>query len=102
MLTARTRLAIRALFADTLWARVERTLTDECTPQAVHAADFTTCDMERIWLAALASSGGDLSRLDAAVLLAQTDWRDLLVGAGFGSDGSAHLRWTPSRTARGN
>jgi hypothetical protein len=49
--------------------------------------------MERIWLAALKLSGGDIGRLDNAVLLAQTDWRDLLVAAGFGSDSSAHFPW---------
>jgi hypothetical protein len=34
-------------------------------------------------VAALQLSGGDRAKLDAAIQLAKTDWRDLLVAAGF-------------------
>jgi hypothetical protein len=36
--------------------------------------------------------GGSLDRLWVAVEPAQSDWRDTLVGAGFGHDPTAHLK----------
>ncbi len=50
---------------------------------------------ERILIAALKLSGGDLERLVDALVLAETDWRDLLVVAGFAYDTGAHLKWWP-------
>ena len=49
--------------------------------------------LDRIRFAALKISGGDLDRLTQAVELAQADWRDLLMAAGFGHDTSAHRAW---------
>lgn len=37
----------------------------------------------------------DPARLAEAVDLAITDWRDLLLGAGFAHDPEAHLHWCP-------
>jgi hypothetical protein len=51
--------------------------------------------MDRCRFAALRVSGGDWQKLHSAVRLAKTDWRDLLVVAGFADDPQAHLRWTP-------
>lgn len=51
-------------------------------------------DIERIRFAALRRSKGHLRELSHAVALAETDWRDLLVAAGFDADPTAHLRWT--------
>jgi hypothetical protein len=50
--------------------------------------------MERIWLATLKLSIGSITAFENAVLLAQVDWRDVLMGAGFGSDLEAHLKWS--------
>lgn len=50
--------------------------------------------LERVRFAALKLSGGELARLQDAVKLAQQDWRDLLVAAGFG-EADAHTRWSP-------
>ena len=41
-------------------------------------------------------SGGDLDALLAAVVEAQTDWRDVLVPAGFGDDPEGHHAWLGS------
>jgi hypothetical protein len=43
--------------------------------------------VERIQLAALLLARGDLRRLDDALVLGHTDWRDLLVNAGLADDG---------------
>jgi len=34
--------------------------------------------------------------LEAAIELANTDWRDLLMAAGFGEDLNAHQKWSQS------
>jgi len=49
--------------------------------------------MERIWLATLKLSDGSITAFENAVLLAQIDWRDVLLGAGFGSELEAHIKW---------
>jgi hypothetical protein len=53
--------------------------------------------LERIRFAVLKVSGGDLNRLQQAIDLAQTDWRDVLVAAGFGGDLTAHTSWWPDK-----
>jgi hypothetical protein len=52
--------------------------------------------LERIRFAALRASEGDLEKLLEMVLLAQVDWRDLLVMAGFGDSTQAHAEWARS------
>jgi hypothetical protein len=51
--------------------------------------------LERIRFAVLKLSGGDLGKLQEAVRIAQIDWRDVLVAAGFGHDPRAHEGWWP-------
>jgi hypothetical protein len=51
--------------------------------------------LERIRFAALKQSGGTLDGLAAAIRLAKTDWRDLLVAAELADDVDAHLAWLP-------
>lgn len=50
---------------------------------------------ERTRIAALKLSDGSLDKLVRAIELAQTDFRDLLVAAGFAHDVRAHLAWMP-------
>jgi len=52
---------------------------------------------DRFRFAALKLSGGDMERLQKAVELANLDWRDLLVAAGFANDTKAHQSWFPDR-----
>lgn len=49
--------------------------------------------IERIRCAALKISDGSLEKLHEAVQLANTDWRDVLVAAGFAESMLAHLSW---------
>ena len=53
--------------------------------------------LERIRFAVLKLSDGDLVTLREAVRIAQIDWRDVLVAAGFGHDPRAHENWLPER-----
>ncbi len=65
----------------------------DCGPEQIHSQGCDGEAMERIWLASLKLSAGSVAAFENAVLLAQVDWRDVLMGAGFGSDPEAHLRW---------
>jgi hypothetical protein len=49
--------------------------------------------IERIRCAALKISDGSLEKLHEAVQLANIDWRDVLVAAGFADSTLAHLSW---------
>jgi hypothetical protein len=58
--------------------------------------------VERIQVAALLLAQGDLRRLDDAMVLGHTDWRDLLVSAGLADEGwqarvEAELAPAPAR-----
>jgi hypothetical protein len=75
---------LEALFAAADLAEAERLL----------AAEFD--ETERVQVAAIRLSGGQLDRLHEAIQLGKTDWRDLLAAAKFDSV-SGHKRWTPRR-----
>jgi hypothetical protein len=52
---------------------------------------------ERERFAALRLSGGNLDKLKEAVALGKSDFRDLLLEAGFANDGEQHQRWWPGQ-----
>jgi hypothetical protein len=51
--------------------------------------------MERIRFSVLKLSEGKIDELVRAIELAQVDWRDLFMEAGFGHDPEAHNKWEP-------
>jgi len=55
--------------------------------------------LDRLRIAAIKASGGTIEGLVDAIALAQTDWRDLLVSAGFGHDVRLHELWWPGGSA---
>lgn len=61
--------------------------------------DQRFCDQqseaERVRFAALKVSNGDLKKLAQAIELANQDYRDLLVEAGFANHHEEHQRWWP-------
>ena len=52
--------------------------------------------IERVRFAVLKISGGTLEGLIDAIVLAQTDWRDALVSAGFADNPGQHKAWWPN------
>lgn len=52
---------------------------------------------DRCEIAALKLSMGSIEKLGQAVNLYHTDFRDLLMAAGFGFDTGAHETWSPVR-----
>lgn len=91
-LSPRTQHALTALFGPDERADVKDLLIGEVPPPG-----STPAGLERVRLAVLKVSGGNLDHLLYAIDLAQTDWRDLLMAAGFGADPNAHKHWHPGR-----
>ncbi len=82
---------IAALFPAERRAEVADLLVSRCGEDPFSSDRMA--EIERIRFAVLRISGGSIDRLRAAIALARIDWRDALVGAGFGDDTRAHLRW---------
>ena len=95
--TERVQRHIAELFAAGERETATALLADECGDNLPLIREQDESEMERIRIAALRMSGGDLAKLREAVGIAQVDWRDLLVAAGFGNDPRAHERWNPPR-----
>lgn len=93
-LTPRTIRVIEHFFpSEDARREVRRLLETECAEALPFMSTGTSEDLERIRFAVLRESGGDLPRLRRAVEMAKVDWRDLLMGAGFGLQTDAHERW---------
>lgn len=83
--------AITALFAPEEQETVATMLIEECNAVQLHSSSAD--GLERIQLAVLKLSNGEVDTFLAAAELAQLDWRDALMAAGFGEDLEAHLKW---------
>lgn len=90
-----TRRRVELLFRAEEREEVARLLAERCGNNLGFREPLDAVALERFRFAALKSSGGDLERLREAVTLAELDWRDLLVAAGFADDIHAHERWSP-------
>lgn len=86
---------INALFPVELRKEVEERLKEECADNIAFYEDSNPCRMERIRFSVLKLSKGNMEKLAKAIELAQTDWRDLFMAAGFGEDTEAHKHWNP-------
>ena len=95
-LSPATTVHIDALFAPGDVAEASRLLAEGCAESLpLIGAPATPLTLERIRFGVLRLSHGDLARLREAIVVAQTDWRDVLVAAGFGHGVEEHLRWQP-------
>ncbi len=73
-------------------------LTSECGNGIPFCENSSPEDLERIRFAVLKLSEGDLKKLQRAIELANLDWRDLFMEAGFGHDVEAHNKWYAKKT----
>jgi len=92
-ITALVRGHITRLFPTDRQEEVSRLLREDCGESLPGAAKASPDLLERVQCAALKVSAGNLEKLYDAIALAQTDWRDLLVAAGFAEDTQAHKHW---------
>jgi hypothetical protein len=74
---------IEMLFPPEHREAVRKLLLEDCGHKLPFLAKIDRVAMDRFRLAALQLSGGDGAKLDAAIQLAKTDWRDRWVAAGF-------------------
>jgi hypothetical protein len=86
---------LRRLFPPEHQEEAARLLADECGNNLPFCEDFGPVALERIRFAVLKLSGGDIDELRIAIKDAQTDWRDVLMWAGFGESVTAHESWYP-------
>ena len=93
-----TQRRLDILFCQEDRAEAARLLAKECGNNLPFLEKLDVQGLERFQFAALKLSGGDLSQLRKAIELAKTDWRDLLMAAGFGEDTRSHAYWMPAAT----
>src|SRR6476646_6412161 len=86
---------IEELFAYPDREAVANLLVEECGSNLAFSESSTPEDLERIRFAVLKLSDRVVTKLLEAIRLAQIDWRDLLVAAGFADDVRAHSFWWP-------
>ena len=89
-----TRKRAHILFPPEDRERAKALLYEQCGSNLPFQEKADMYQLERIRFAALKYSDGNLLSLDRAVKLAQQDWRDLLMAAGFG-EVETHRGWEP-------
>lgn len=95
-LSPNTEYLVHTLYKSREAKEVGDILEIECGTEALDCDGWTPIQMERIRFAVLKLSIESETGLDDAVNLANTDWRDLLMAAGFGEDLNAHEKWYES------
>ncbi len=94
-----TQRHLELLFAPEDRPEAAALLVTECGSLLPGLEKLNMFQLERFRFAALKLSEGKLDKLWQAVDLAQQDWRDLLMAAGFGEDVTEHERWLPTARA---
>jgi len=98
-LTDVTVQVIGRLFTEADRATVADLLARQCSTNLPLTELWETHHFERVWLAVLKLGDGDTVKLREAVRIAQIDWRDVLVAAGFGNSLQEHHRWAKTLLA---
>ena len=91
-LTDKTSKILNIFFSGDEKIIVTNMLKNKCGNNLPFCETFTPNQVERIRLAIIKLSEGQLERVHSAVELANTDWRDLLIAAGFYKTNS-HNEW---------
>jgi len=92
-LSPRTQQVLEKLFEPEDRVEGARQLTEECGNNLPFCSGYDELKMERIRFAVLRISIGYTDELQKAIDLAQRDWRDVLMWAGFGHRLTAHSEW---------
>jgi len=92
-LSEATSSIVEILFPPDQHAEAARLLEEECGDNLPFCENSDAHSLERIRFAVLKTSDGEINRLRDAIKLAQIDWRDALMGAGFGHSVTAHNQW---------
>ena len=92
-LSENTLQLVRHIFPPNHHSAVIATLEARCGSGLPLWSASTPHGLERIRFAVLKLSSGSLPEFERAIAIANTDWRDVLVAAGFGNSLSAHINW---------
>lgn len=85
---------IQQLFDSEQQSEIENILISDCSYTLIPERDAAWDKLrERVQLGVLKISNGNMDKLLSAIILAQTDWRDLLMAAGFGYSVTEHEHW---------
>ncbi len=93
LLSKRTNTLVKALFDEPLSSRVENALIESVGSNIPFCENETPEGMERIRFAVMKLIKENEEDFSYAIELAYTDWRDLLMDAGFGHKSDAHMNW---------
>ena len=99
-LSAITGSVVARLFSPEYRREAVRLLEEECSDNLPFCENSDANALERIRFAVLKISEGDIARLRDAIKIAQQDWRDTLMGAGFGYSVTAHKQWEQELNTR--
>jgi len=93
-LSDKTEEIIESLFLIDHHKEIKELLLKDCSNNLSGCNDWSQENLERVWFSVLKISEGNMEKLYSAISLAQTDYRDLFMCAGFGHDADAHKKWT--------
>jgi hypothetical protein len=96
-LSKRTENLLNAFFPESLRGEAKDLIETMCGDNLPFCENSRSEEIERIRFSAIRISEGKLDKLCDAIELAQTDWRDLLMAAGFGQDPEEHNKWYKDR-----
>jgi hypothetical protein len=92
-LSIKTEQLLKAVFPVEQQDEARDLIEIECGRNIPSCENATAEGIERIRFSVLKISEGDLDKLYDAIDLAQIDWRDVLMEAGFDNDTKEHERW---------
>ena len=92
-LAFKTRAKLEQLFPPEQRAEAVALLEEKCGTDLPLIAAQGVEGIDRVRCAALKISDGSLEKLHEAIRVANMDWRDVLVAAGFANSTLAHLSW---------
>ena len=98
ILSPETRRRVNILFPPGQRDEAASILTKRCGNNLLFLEKLNEYELERFRYAALKLSNGRLEQLRRAADIANLDWRDLLMAAGFGENVDAHREWLPNFT----
>ena len=96
-LSKKTETLLNDFFPKTLREEAKELIETMCASILPFCENSGPEQMERIRFSAIKLSEGQIDKLCDAIELAQTDWRDLLMSAGFGYDPEKHYQWYNNR-----
>jgi hypothetical protein len=96
-ITADTRRLVEREFACEHWDVVHGLLANKCATNLPLLGDAPREAIERIQFAVVKLCNGKFEELERHIAIANIDWRDTLVAAGFGHSIRAHRSWFNER-----